>query len=287
MNTVQILNVLIDATLAGAREVLAVRRAGLQEVEYKDARELVTIADQHADRAMREIFERDLESGIALALEESGRPDEFGDRWVGADPLDGTNHFACGGTAYSIQAHYVERGIPQAGVVFQPEVFLPLAETPECVGRLAYAVRGQGAFLRRTTCTGSDFSQSQPRPLRLNPTPATRSYAACVPISSKMSPEERSRATRVLESGLVAVTTGAGGAGANAMVTLTGGQHVYANLGAGEDLDLIPPQVIAEEAGATVWGVDRQPLKWFVRKQPFVLAVNPQVAESFLAAAGL
>jgi hypothetical protein len=41
--------------------------------------------------------------------------------------------------------------------------------------------------------------------------------------------------------------TGTGGAGGNVMMATLGGQHVYAN-GAGDDLDLIPPQVIAEEA---------------------------------------
>jgi hypothetical protein len=62
---------------------------------------------------------------------------------------------------------------------------------------------------------------------------------------------------------------------------------VYANLGAGEDLDLIPPQVIALEAGMTVWGVDRTPPIWNVRKQPFIVAPNPKIAEAFLQAAGL
>ena len=69
------------------------------------------------------------------------------------------------------------------------------------------------------------------------------------------------------------------------MMVLFGGQHVYANFGAGEDLDLIPPQVIAIEAGLTVWGVDRKPPVWHVRKQPFVIAPNEEIAERFLRAA--
>jgi hypothetical protein len=114
-----------------------------------------------------------------------------------------------------------------------------------------------------------------------------RGFVACVPLSTKMTPAEWKRAERVLESGIVAVTTGVGGAGGNVMMTIFGGQHVYANLGAGEDLDLIPPQVIALEAGMTVWGVDRTPPVWNVRKQPFIVAPNPQIAERFLQAAGL
>ncbi len=282
-----ILDVLIEAAIRGAQEVLAVRREGLSEVEYKDAKELVTMADQRSDAAMRALFESRLDSDIALALEESGRPEDFGDRWVGADPLDGTNHFACGGSMYSVQAHYIEAGVPKIGVILQPEVYLPLAESETSVGRLAWAVRGQGAFVERIAVQGGTIRRSDPRPLRIRPVPATRTYVACVPISTKMSDEERARATRVLGSAIVSVTTGTGGAGGNGMLTLLGGQHVYANFGAGDDLDLIPPQVIAEEAGATVWGVDRQSPRWFTRKQPFILACNDEIAARFLDAAGL
>lgn len=60
----------------------------------------------------------------------------------------------------------------------------------------------------------------------------------------------------------------------------------YENFGAGEDLDLIPPQVIAEEAGLTVWGTDRKPPVWKIRKQPMVVAPSGEITERFLAAAG-
>jgi 3'-phosphoadenosine 5'-phosphosulfate (PAPS) 3'-phosphatase len=201
--------------------------------------------------------------------------------------LDGTNHFAAGGTAYSVQAHYVENGVPLAGVVFQPEVYLPLSESAHCTGRLAYAIRDGGAFVQRTEFTGTDFVRGAARRVTKPPLVEVRRYVSCVPLSTKMAPEEWKRAERVLESGIVAVTTGVGGAGGNVMMTIFGGQHVYANLGAGEDLDLIPPQVIALEAGMTVWGVDRTPPIWNVRKQPFIVAPNPQIAERFLQAAGL
>jgi photosystem II stability/assembly factor-like uncharacterized protein len=60
-----------------------------------------------------------------------------------------------------------------------------------------------------------------------------------------MTPAERDRTKKVYDSGIISSTTGTGGAGGNVMMTILGGQHVYANFGAGEDLDLIPPQVIA------------------------------------------
>jgi 3'-phosphoadenosine 5'-phosphosulfate (PAPS) 3'-phosphatase len=205
---------------------------------------------------------------------------------VGADPLDGTSHFASGGTFYSVQAHYMEDGVPMAGVVFQPEAFLPLSETAHGVGRLASAIRGSGAFVSRSEFSGSGFSLGERRAIAARPAPETRAFVACVPVTGKMTDVEKARARRVHESGLVGAATGVGGAGGNVMMVLFGGQDVYANFGAGDELDLAPPQLIAEEAGLTVWGPDRRSPVWHVRKQPFIVAPSPQIAELFLSAAG-
>ena len=129
--------------------------------------------------------------------------------------------------------------------------------------------------------------RSQAQTLKATPRPTTRNFVSCVPLSTKMAKEEWNCARRVIESGLVSATTGVGGAGGNVMLALFGGQHVYANLGASEELDLAPPQVIAEEAGMTVWGADRKSPVWTVRKQPCVFAPTDEIAERFLAAAGL
>jgi 3'-phosphoadenosine 5'-phosphosulfate (PAPS) 3'-phosphatase len=277
---------LTDACLAGALEVIAVRRSGAVGARYKDAKELVTDADRRSDEVIRRIFADRLPLGVSFTLEESGSSGPCGNRWVGADPLDGTNHFACGGHFYSIQAHYVEDGVPHIGVVFQPEMYLPLAETIRCVGRISYAVRGRGAFSRRTEYVEPGFQVGEERILRAVTQPATKTFVSCVPLSTKMTAEEKARALRVIESGLISVTTGLGGAGANVMMTIFGGQQVYANFGAGEDLDLIPPQVIAEEAGMTVWGLDRCAPLWTVKKQPFVVAATADTAGAVLDAAG-
>ncbi|MFN7933346.1 MAG: inositol monophosphatase family protein [Bryobacteraceae bacterium] len=281
-----ILQILTDACMAGALEVLAVRQSGSVGAKYKDATELVTEADQRSDAAICRIFAQRLPPTVSYTLEESGSSGPRGAQWVGADPLDGTNHFACGGNFYSIQAHYVEDGVPQAGVVFQPEIYLPLSGQSHCTGRISYAVRGSGAFFQVTEYTGSAFHLGDRRILRRIDSPPTRTFVSCVPLSTKMTPGEKARALRVIESGLISVTTGLGGAGANVMMTIFGGQQVYANFGAGEDLDLIPPQVIAEEAGMTVWGLDRQAPRWYAKKQPFVVAPTSAIAAAFLDAAG-
>ncbi len=286
----EILDVLTAAVTLGAVQVLMVKRTGSMVAEYKDAKELVTTADKRSDAAILAVFRERLPQigpAITFQLEESGSFGAPSNKKVGADPLDGTNHFAAGGNLYSVQAHYVEEGVPRVGVVFQPEVYLPLEEAEECVGRMAFAIRGQGAFVRRSLFRGNTFDFAEARRLTRRVLPKTRTYVSCVPFSTKMTPAERDRTIRVYEAGIIASTTGTGGAGGNVMMTILGGQHVYANFGAGDELDLIPPQVIAEEAGMTVWGVDRRPPVWTVKKQPFIVAPTPEIAEEFLKAAGL
>jgi 3'-phosphoadenosine 5'-phosphosulfate (PAPS) 3'-phosphatase len=286
----EIADVLVAAVMSGGREILAARLAGGVEAHYKDAKELVTTADQKSDAAILAVFQSRLpaiDRSISFHLEESGETGLPGARIAGADPLDGTNHFAAGGTSYSVMAHYVEDGIPLVGIVFQPEVFMPLTETENCVGRLVSGVRGEGAFVRRTEFRGVGFTLSELRRVERRSTPRTRTFVACVPFGSKMDAEGRERAARVYASGIIAATTGVGGAGGNVMLSIFGGQHVYANFGAGEDLDLIPPQVIAHEAGLTVWGANRTLPVWNVRKQPFIVAPDPEIAERFLQAAGM
>jgi 3'-phosphoadenosine 5'-phosphosulfate (PAPS) 3'-phosphatase len=281
---------LIDAVMAGAAEVLVVKQSGDLGARFKDATELVTAADERSDAAILAVFRERLaaiDPGISFQLEESGIAGTGDDKRAGADPLDGTSHFAAGGNLYSVQAHYVEQGVPLVGVVFQPEAYLPLDESEHCIGRIAWAIRGRGAWVRRTEFEHVAFRCSDARPLRKRPAMEPRALLACVPLSTKMTAEERARAIRIYASGITSVSTGTGCAGGNVMMTIFGGQHVYANFGAGEDLDLIPPQVIAEEAGMTVWGALRRPPVWRVRKQPFVVAPSPEIAERFFAAAGL
>lgn len=273
-------------------EVLAVRRSGAIGARIKHGRELVTEADNRSDSAILKVFKRRfpaIDPEIRFHLEESGLSGDAGEpagKVAGADPLDGTNIFACGSNLYAIQAHYVENGIPLAGVVFQPEAYLPLEESDRCVGRLVTAIRGEGAFTRRAEFSGDGFEFTTPRRLQARPAPDGNAYVACVPYGTKMGAAGREATRRVQESGVIASTTGAGGAAANVMMVIFGGQHVYGNFGAGDALDLIPPQVIAREAGFTVWNEQRAEPVWNVHQQPFIVAPNAEIADLFLTAAG-
>ena len=286
----QVLDVLTEAVLSGAARILETRQRESIDARYKDATELVTQADLRSDAAMLAVFQArfpTLDPTVSFHLEESGVSGTPGARRVGADPLDGTSHFAAGGNLYSVQAHYIEDGVPLVGVVFQPEAFLPLGERAECMGRIVSAIRGEGAFVRRSEFLGEAFRLGDARRVARRPWSRKRTFVACVAMTGKMAPEERALAQRVHDSGIIGSMTGTGGAGGNVMMTIFGGQDVYANFGAGEDLDLVPPQVIAEEVGLTVWGPNRRSPVWHVRKQPFVVAPDAETAELFLMSAGL
>ena len=227
----EIADVLVTAVLAGARQVLLVRSAGNVEARYKDAKELVTTADHQSDAAILEIFKArlpEIDPEISFHLEESGVTGAPGSKVAGADPLDGTNHFAAGGTSYSVMAHFVEDGVGWVGVVFQPEVFLPLSETENCLGRLVTAVRGEGAFVQRTEFRNDAFILSEKRRVTRRAPPQTKAFVACVPFGSKMTLEQQQLAARVYSSGIIAATTGVGNAGGNVMLSIFGGQDVYA-----------------------------------------------------------
>ncbi len=285
----QIRDILIDAALAGGVEVLKVQRRGSVGAHYKDATEIVTEADRASDAAILAVF-RDrfpgIDSSISFELEESGVTGTPGRRRVGADPLDGTAHFAAGGNLYSVQAHYIEDGVPLVGVVLQPEVYVPVGVADRPLGRLASAIRGEGAVTARTEFTGGRFQLTDERPLVKKAIPKTRTFLGCVPVTGKMTDAERAVARRVHDSGLLGGMTGTGGAGGNVMMTICGGQQIYCNFGAGDELDIAPGQVIAEEAGLTVWGTNRRSPVWHVRKQPVIFAPDEEIAERFVKAAG-
>ena len=76
-------------------------------------------------------------------------------------------------------------------------------------------------------------------------------------------------------------------AGANILMVVFGGQDVYANLGAGSELDIAPGQVIAQEAGLAVRTSSRRVPVWDVWKQPVIVAPSARIAARVLRIAGV
>ena len=286
-----IASVLTEAVLAGAAQILETRR-GVLTTRHKDGRELVTLADERSDAAMASVFERRLTTvapGVGWHLEESGARAASGDAVgrVGGDPLDGTYPFAAGGNLYCVQAHYIEGGVPLVGVILQPEAYLPASLRPGGVGRLVWAIRGGGAFVQRSTWRRRAFTLGSPRRIPKQRRRTPRGLTVCIPIGVKMTPAERRRATRVLADPIVGATVGTGSAGANILMAILGGLDVYANFGAGNELDLAPGQVVALEAGLTVSTPSRRVPRWDVWKQPVIVAPTRRIADRVLRVAGL
>ena len=127
-----------------------VRRDALS-IEFKGAQDFVS----HADRSVEELIARELVSecpgdsflGEETATSFKGKLDHI---WV-VDPIDGTHNFLRGVRYYCVSIAYIERGVREVGVIYDPEH-----------GELFHARRGHGAWcesagnqtqLRASRCT--------------------------------------------------------------------------------------------------------------------------------------
>jgi myo-inositol-1(or 4)-monophosphatase len=99
------------------------------------ATDLVSDADREAERAVRELLERERPDDGLIAEEGSRAEAASGRRWV-VDPLDGTINFLYGFPAWGVSVALEDAGGALLGVVHSPIH----AETFQ-------AVRGEGAFL--------------------------------------------------------------------------------------------------------------------------------------------
>lgn len=111
-------------------------------VDLKGDDSPVTIADQTAERLMRELLSEQF-PGESVLGEEEGVTGSGNDRWV-LDPIDGTKSFISGVPLYSTLLSYEIAGQPVLGVVYFP-----------ALGEMFWAERGQGAF-----CNGSPIRVS-------------------------------------------------------------------------------------------------------------------------------
>ena len=177
--------------------------------------------------------------------------------------------------------------MPLVGVIFQPEVHLPLDGRSGAIGRLVWAIRGGGAFVQRSTWRRRSFTLGRSRAIAVRPRRPPRALTACVSIGVKMTPDERARAIRLLSDPIVGATAGTGSAGGNILMAVFGGLDLYVNFGAGNELDIAPGQVIAQEVGLAVRTVGRCPPVWDRWKQPVVVAPSAALADRVLRIGGV
>jgi 3'(2'), 5'-bisphosphate nucleotidase len=156
------LDAAIDLARRAGREILTFYDTPTN-IEWKDAREPVTVADKAANGLIVE--------GLAIAFPEDAilaeeTPDTTGrlrrDRlWV-VDPMDGTKEFIKHNGEFSVMIGLAVDGVATLGVVYQPTR-----------DRLFYGVLGEGAFLVE--------GDGPPQPLAVSD--VTETTAMCVAVS--------------------------------------------------------------------------------------------------------
>lgn len=130
------LEVALAAASAGARQLR--RPASRQAMKGGDPINVVTDRDLASQRVVFRAIKRAFPNDQLVGEEEQLGVDAAAGRgrvWT-VDPLDGTSNFSHGQRPYGVSVGFAEGGLPLVGVIVS-------------LGEVAWAVRGQGAFLRR------------------------------------------------------------------------------------------------------------------------------------------
>ena len=120
MNYLQLLHQSIIASVLAGNEILDVYNTKF-DVEYKDDKSPVTLADKKADDKIREHLQ---EFNIPFLSEEGHHPDfeirkHWSKLWI-VDPLDGTKEFIKRNGEFTVNIALVENNSPTLGVIFSP-----------------------------------------------------------------------------------------------------------------------------------------------------------------------
>ena len=139
------------AAAAAARTVIQQHAGGALQVEFKSDASPVTVADKAAEQAIRARILADFPDH-SIYGEEFGRSGSDSDPeflWL-IDPIDGTKCFIRQLPFYSVQIALMHRGELVVGVSCAP-----------AMNELAWAERGQGAWLNNAPLRVSDTRQIQ------------------------------------------------------------------------------------------------------------------------------
>ena len=117
----------------------------VEDVTYKtDKSDIVTEADQQANRIITTVIENEFPDHAILSEESEYREGASSYTWV-IDPLDGTGNFAHGNPQYSVSIALLDGETPVMGVVYVPET-----------DELFHAVAGGDAYQGDTRITVTD-----------------------------------------------------------------------------------------------------------------------------------
>ncbi len=112
------LDIAVQAAHAGGAVCLKYFEQDL-DIRYKKAHDLVSNADIEAEEAIVSLIKNAF-PGHAFLGEESHKDSLSSENVWCIDPLDGTNNFAHAVPHFAVSVAYYERGVAQAGAVFDP-----------------------------------------------------------------------------------------------------------------------------------------------------------------------
>lgn len=219
-----------------ARLIMSLCRESLSR-NHKEDRSLLTEADLLSDRLLREGLSEAFPQHTILTEENEiqGAPDA---EWVWlVDPLDGTNAYAKGIAGFSILVGLLKAGQPHLGVIVDP-----------LEGLVYEAIRGEGAFImeggKRRRLQVSRRSDCREMPL----------------ITTTSFPEELlKKIVRRLET---PVCQPLNSVGIKVGLVVRQVADIYLNHHPVHYWDTCAPQVILEEAGGRITGLDGKPLEY-------------------------
>jgi fructose-1,6-bisphosphatase/inositol monophosphatase family enzyme len=134
----------------------AAKRAGIylmealeqkRDISKKGIVDIVTDADKGAEMIIHNIISEEYPDDEFLAEEGTQDKGSTGLTWI-VDPLDGTTNYAHRFPVFCVSIGLVKDGIPQAGVIYNPNL-----------DELFSAHRGEGAFLNGDPIKVSDNNQ--------------------------------------------------------------------------------------------------------------------------------
>jgi len=220
--------------------------------DNKDDGSPVTLADKAADAFICAGL-KDLVPDIPILSEETLVPVSLSERlswsrlWL-VDPLDGTRQFIRGDTGFSVNIALVENHVPVMGVVYSP------------VDRVGYAaVRGMGAW--RWDDHGSYPIQVVPvqNPVR---------------VITGFSATKRGVMTQTFLANLPEYKLFELGSAIKVCKVADGSADVYPRFGLTSEWDTAASQIVLEEAGGALIGLDGLPLRYnertILENPPFI-----------------
>ena len=209
-------------------------------VSEKEAFDVVTNVDKGIERYFSEEMKKAF-PGDTLLGEEFSAGAALADRtWI-LDPIDGTFNFSTGSSLFGLQGAFWEKGAIRAGVIFLP-----------AMGELYEAEIGKGAF-----CNGERIRVSARR------VPESIVSFGDLPHAR---PEDAAFQGRMMQRAYGAIARlRMYGSAAVDFAFLASGKTEGVVLFTQNKWDLMPGMILAQEAGASLFGVEGEPYRFSSR----------------------